>query len=76
MADLRARGIIKDRTPEEQEAHIRRQADMADDGPPWALIIGGVAGVLLLMIAMGAGITYLIIKYADVSRVSTRFDLG
>lgn len=70
MADLKARGIIKDRSPEEQAEWNRKQAEMTEDSPPWLLIIGGVLGILASMVALGFGIVYLIMKYADVSDVS------
>ena len=71
MADLRARGILKDRTPEEQAAYMKKQSELlADDGPPWLLIIGAIVAVLAFMGLLGGGLTYFIIKYADVSDIS------
>ena len=67
MQDLKNRGIIKDRSPEEQAAYEKRQAEIVEDSPPWTLIIGLVVGIVVLMLAMGLGITWLILKYADVS---------
>ena len=69
MEDLKARGIMKDRTPEEMAALEKAQAN--DDSPPWMLIIPAVVGILVLMVSMGLGIAYVIIKYADVSGLYT-----
>ncbi len=70
MEDLKARGIIKDRSPEEQEAYLKKQAEEAlDDKPPYLMIIGIVGGILLTMVGLGALVTWLIIRYADVSEL-------
>jgi farnesyl-diphosphate farnesyltransferase len=65
MADLRARGIIKDRTPEEIAAGEKRMAEYVSEETPWLMIIGMIAGVLALMIALGGGMVWLIVKYTD-----------
>jgi farnesyl-diphosphate farnesyltransferase len=64
MADLRARGIIKDRTPEEEQKYKEAMEKYANETTPWFMIVGVVVGVLALMIALGGGITYFIVKYA------------
>ena len=68
MEDLKARGILKDRTPEEKAALVKAQA--IEESPPWMLILAAVTGILVLMVGMGLGIAYIIIKYADVSELA------
>lgn len=76
MADLRARGIIKTLTGPEKEAEDKRLAELrrvADEaGAPWGLILGIIAAVLAVMVGLGGGIAWLIVRYSDVSCGSTR----
>ena len=65
MADLKARGIIKDRTPAEIAAAEKARAEAGDDSVPWLLIGGIIFGVLALMGGMGALIIYIITKYFE-----------
>jgi farnesyl-diphosphate farnesyltransferase len=74
MADLRARGIIKDRSPEEQkeyeEKSLEAMAKAEAEGFPWLLVVGIVVGVVALMVAIGGAITWVILHYfADVGLV-------
>ena len=46
MADLKARGILKDRTPEEQAALEKEQLRIENEGIPWLMILGVFVGVL------------------------------
>lgn len=65
LADLRAKGIIKDQSPEEKEATRLRMEEEANAPFPWLLIGGVVFGLLFMMALMGAGIAAIIWKYAD-----------
>lgn len=65
LADLRARGIIKEQTPEEKEASRLRMEEEANAPFPWLLIVGVVGGLLAVMGIMGCGIAYLIWRFAD-----------
>lgn len=65
MADLKARGIIKDRSPEEEEAIKKEQERLENEGVPWGMIIATVVGVLLVMALLGGGLTWFIMKYFD-----------
>lgn len=65
MADLRAKGILKQRTPEEEEALRIAREKYENEATPWLMIIGTVLGVLALMLALGGGLVYLIMKYSD-----------
>lgn len=72
MADLKARGIIKDRTPEEAaEAEKQREALIKkelEDGVPWLMIVGIVMGILAIIVALAAGIIYgVMYLFPDVS---------
>ena len=60
LADLKARGILKDRTPEEEEV-LRLQRE-ADSGISMFVVFGIIVGVLLSMVALGAGLTWAVIK--------------
>lgn len=68
MADLRAKGIIKARTPEQIAEFEKKRLESANEAVPWKLIMGMIAGVIAAMGLMGWGIVWLILKYADVSR--------
>lgn len=63
MADLRARGILKDRTPEEEEKLRIAREKYENEGTPWFMIIAVVFGVLAVMAGLGGGLTWVIIKY-------------
>ena len=68
MADLRARGVIKDKpaSPEDEKANEERMQKMHEEqGTPWLLIIGAIVGMLALMGALGAGIVWFILTYFD-----------
>jgi farnesyl-diphosphate farnesyltransferase len=65
LADLRAKGILKEQTPEQKEASRLRMEEEANAPFPWLLIGGIVFGLLFVMAMMGAGIAYVIWKYAD-----------
>ncbi|WWC60475.1 farnesyl-diphosphate farnesyltransferase [Kwoniella dejecticola CBS 10117] len=68
MADLRARGVIKERSPEEEAAIKAKYEEMEKQSAPWLMIAGVILGVLALMAAMGAGVIWVIFKfYNDVS---------
>ena len=72
MADLRARGILPTLTPEEQAKRDEAQREaqrIADAEPfPYLMVIGAVLGMLALIIGLGGGITWFIIKYYGVSQ--------
>jgi len=67
MADLRARGIIKDRSPEEIEEDEKRraeeQAKAEAEGFPYLTIFGIVGGILALMFAIGGALVWIILHY-------------
>ena len=65
MADLRARGIIKDRTPEEKAAAEKARAEALEESPPWLMIGAVIFGVLALMGLMGWGLVWFITTYLD-----------
>jgi farnesyl-diphosphate farnesyltransferase len=65
LADLRAKGIIKDQTPEEKEASRKRMEEEANAPFPYLLILSVVFGLLFVMALLGSGIAYIIWKYAD-----------
>ena len=65
MADLRARGIIKDRTPEEIAASEKARREAADEPIPWLMIGSIIFGILALMGGMGYGIIWFITNYLD-----------
>ena len=69
IADLKKRGIIKDRTPEEEEAYQLKMKEFRemDDKIPWAMIAAVLVGCLLLMAILGALIFSIIITFSDVS---------
>ncbi|WRT65847.1 farnesyl-diphosphate farnesyltransferase [Kwoniella shivajii] len=63
MADLKARGVIKERSPEE-EAEIKRKYDAMDkEGVPVLMIFGVIVGVLALMAALGGIVIWVVLKY-------------
>ncbi|ORY28634.1 isoprenoid synthase domain-containing protein [Naematelia encephala] len=68
MADLRARGIIKEKKEgaEATEEEKRRIAAIEnEEGPPWLMIIGIIVGILALMTGLGALITWVVLTYFD-----------
>lgn len=66
MKDLKARGIIKDRSPEEEQKERERMEQLVKDNEtPWLMIIAVIVGVLAAMAAMGGGIVWVVLKYSD-----------
>ena len=63
LADLKARGIIKDRSPEEEQKLMDDRAARENESAPWALIIAVIVGVLAVMAAMGGGVVWFILWY-------------
>jgi len=65
MADLRARGIIKEKTPQEEaEAEEKKAALEANEEKfPYLLVFGVIAGVILLMVALGGAVTWVVVNY-------------
>jgi len=69
MADMRARGIIKNRTKEEQDEDekkaIERARIEAEEGFPWLIVGGLILGVLAVFGILAAIIIFIIMKYVD-----------
>jgi farnesyl-diphosphate farnesyltransferase len=67
MADLRSRGIIKNRTPEEQAIEDKRIEDQAtkaaEEGTPYLMIGGIIFGIFALMGLMGLAIVWLVMTF-------------
>jgi farnesyl-diphosphate farnesyltransferase len=64
IADLRARGILKaPKTDGEKEEVDKLNAPVADDELKMWHVVAMIAGVLVAMVAMGAGIVWLILTY-------------
>ncbi|WWC87997.1 farnesyl-diphosphate farnesyltransferase [Kwoniella dendrophila CBS 6074] len=63
MADLVARGVIKQRSPEEEAEIKKKYEEMEKRGAPILMIAGVIFGVLALMLAMGGGVVYAILKF-------------
>ncbi|WWD18078.1 farnesyl-diphosphate farnesyltransferase [Kwoniella shandongensis] len=64
MAELRAKGIIKETTGTEKEEQEKWAARQAEEATPWLMIIGVIGGVLALMGIMGAIVVYAILKFS------------
>ncbi|WVQ97069.1 farnesyl-diphosphate farnesyltransferase [Kwoniella sp. CBS 9459] len=63
MADLKARGLITDRTPEEEAERKRKYEEYAKEQSISIWTIGAVIfGVLAVMLALGGSVAYVIIK--------------
>ncbi|KAK6907514.1 farnesyl-diphosphate farnesyltransferase [Kwoniella mangroviensis CBS 8507] len=66
MADLKARGVIKQRSPEEEAAIKAKYEEMDKQGAPWFMIGAVIFGVLALMGGLGWGVIWFIMKmYPD-----------
>jgi farnesyl-diphosphate farnesyltransferase len=65
LADLRAKGILKEQTEEEKEASRKRMEEEANAPFPWMLVAGVVLGLLAVMALLGGGIAFVIYKYSD-----------
>ena len=63
MADLKARGIIKDRSPEEEKRLMEDRIARENEGTPYGLIILTIVGVLALMAALGGAVVWFILWY-------------
>lgn len=65
LADLRARGIIKEQTEEQKEASRKRMEEEANAPFPWLMILGVIGGLLAVMAILGAGIAFVVYKYSN-----------
>ncbi|ORX34197.1 putative farnesyl-diphosphate farnesyltransferase [Kockovaella imperatae] len=65
MADLRARGIIKDRTPEQIAAAEKARIESMNESPPWLMIGSIIVGILAVMGGLGYGIIWFVMNYLD-----------
>lgn len=77
MADLRAKGLIKEKSGEtdgDEEAKKRYEAIQNEQAVSWLMIIGVIVGMLALMAAMGGIVVWVILTvYDEVSCCSHGF---
>ncbi|AAW42475.2 farnesyl-diphosphate farnesyltransferase, putative [Cryptococcus deneoformans JEC21] len=68
MADLRAKGLIKEKSGEtdgDEEAKKRYEAIQNEQAVSWLMIIGVIVGMLALMAAMGGIVVWVILTVYD-----------
>jgi farnesyl-diphosphate farnesyltransferase len=69
MADLRARGIIKTKTKEEDEADEKRAVEQArieaEEGFPWLIVGGLILGVIAVFGLVGGLIVWLVMTFTE-----------
>jgi len=63
LADLKSRGIIKDRSPEEERRLTEDRIARENESPPYGLIILTIVGVIALMAALGGAIVWFILWF-------------
>lgn len=68
MADLRAKGLIKEKSDEtdgDEEAKKQYEALQNEQTAPWLMIVGVIVGMLALMAALGGIVVWVILKVYD-----------
>lgn len=67
IKDLKARGILKERSPEEEAEMERKRIEAANEPFPWLLVLGVVGGVIAIMAGLAAIVVWAVLKFGDVS---------
>lgn len=68
MADLRAKGLIKEKSDEadgDEEVKKRYEAIQNEQTAPWLMIVGVIVGMLVLMAALGGIVVWVILTVYD-----------
>ncbi|ADV21285.1 farnesyl-diphosphate farnesyltransferase [Cryptococcus gattii E566] len=68
MADLRAKGLIKEKSDEtdgDDEAKKQYEALQNEQTAPWLMIVGVIVGMLALMAVLGGIVVWVILKVYD-----------